>query len=160
MATATIAKKTTVRKSPAKNTVAKKPRARTIKKVESNDGSWFVWLIVFVVIFFCIKGCSSGPEVTPNDQVKTTITEFKTGGFDMVMIADFTITNNTKQPVKDIEIVCNGYSETKTKIDSNTRTVYKVINPGQTITINDFNMGFIQSAVQSERCKTVKFINA
>ena len=91
-------------------------------------------LILALMIAIGLTAC--GKAVDPNDQVKTKITKFSTGGFDTVMIADFTITNNTSTPIKDIEIVCNGYSETGTKIDTNRRTIYKVVAPGQTITVS------------------------
>ena len=59
MATATTAKRATVRKEPVKKSVAKKPRARTLttKKVESNSGSWFFWLVVVGIILLSLKGC-------------------------------------------------------------------------------------------------------
>jgi 5-keto 4-deoxyuronate isomerase len=74
------------------------------------------------------------------------------------MIADFAITNNTSSPVKDITVICNGKSETGTKIDKNERVIYKIINPNQTIKIKDFNMGFINSNVSTTSCYTSKFL--
>ena len=112
-------------------------------------------LILTLITVLGLAAC--GKTVEPQDQVKTKITKFDVGGFGLVMIADFEITNNTQSPVKDIEIICNGFSETGTKIDSNTRTIYKSINPGQSIKINEFNMGYIHSSVNTTRCSTKKF---
>ena len=109
-----------------------------------------------LVLALGLSACDK--PVDPQYQVKTNLARFEVGGFGAVMVADFEITNNTQTQVKDIEIVCDGYSETNTKVDSNNRTVYKVINPGKTIKVKDFNMGFIQSSVSSERCRTTKFV--
>jgi 5-keto 4-deoxyuronate isomerase len=105
-----------------------------------------------------ITACGS-KEPNPQDQVHTKITRFDVGGFGAVMIADFTIKNNTSLPVKDVTVICNGKSETGTKIDRNERVIYKVINPNQTITVNDFNMGFISTNVTTTSCYTSKFVS-
>ena len=113
-------------------------------------------LLLALLVVAGITACGKAKD--PQDQVKTKINEFNVGGFGTVMMADFTITNNTKARVKDIEVRCNGYSETGTKIDTNVRTIYKAISPGTSIKVNQFNMGFIGTNVQTTRCSTTSFV--
>ena len=113
-------------------------------------------LILALLVATGLTACGSDP----NKEVTTKLTRFADGGFGLVMIADFTITNNTGHPVKDIEVKCTGYSETGTKIDQNTRTIYKVIQPGKTIKVSGFNMGYVASAVHRESCGTIKYTGA
>lgn len=65
------------------------------------------------------------------------------GGFDTSMIATFKIHNGESFAVKDIEVTCYHAAKSGTIIDKNVRTVYEVIQPGETKEIRDFNMGFI-----------------
>ena len=79
-------------------------------------------------------------------------------GFDNIMSANFTIKNMSELDVKDIEITCNHYSKSKTKIDSNTRTIYEVFKKHSTRTISDFDMGFIHSQANSSSCEITDFV--
>lgn len=78
-------------------------------------------------------------------------------GFDNIMAADFTIKNMSVHDIKDVEITCNHYSNSKTKIDSNTRTIYDVFNKNSSKKINDFDMGFIHSQAKSTSCEITDF---
>jgi phage-related protein len=75
------------------------------------------------------------------------------GGFDSSMLVNITLVNNGTRDVKDIELTCEHYSNSGTKIDSNTRTIYEIIPAGKTKTIKDFNMGFIHSQARKTNCK-------
>lgn len=79
-------------------------------------------------------------------------------GFDNIMSANFTIKNMSNSDIKDIEITCNHYSKSKTKIDSNTRTIYEIFKKNSTRTINDFDMGFIHSQANSSSCEITDFV--
>jgi len=78
--------------------------------------------------------------------------------FDNVMVATFTIRNNSPDDVKDIEIGCEHSAPSGTVIDRNTRTIYEVVKAHATRTFADFNMGFIHSQAARSGCKilTVK----
>lgn len=78
-------------------------------------------------------------------------------GFDNIMSANFTIKNMSDSDIKDIEITCSHYSNSNTKIDSNTRTIYEVFKKHSTRTINDFDMGFIHSQANSSSCEVSDF---
>ncbi|WP_090261044.1 hypothetical protein [Pseudomonas panipatensis] len=75
----------------------------------------------------------------------------KAGG--SLLEADFTIRNDGPVAVKDIEIKCTHFGPSKTEIDSNTRTIYEIINPSQTRTFRNFDMGFIHSQAVSSSCE-------
>lgn len=69
------------------------------------------------------------------------------------MEADFTIRNNGTKAIKDIEIECVHFAPSGTRIDSNKRTIYEVIEPGKTRVFKDFSMGFMHSQADSSNCK-------
>jgi len=71
------------------------------------------------------------------------------GGFDAVMLADFTITNASPWAIKDITITCRHHSSSGTAINENTRTIYRTFPAHSEITVSDFNMGIIDSQAQS-----------
>ena len=72
---------------------------------------------------------------------------------EMILSASFTITNNNPYPIKDISIECWARGESGTVIDRNNRDIFTVIQPGQTKTYKDFNMGFLRSQVEKVGCK-------
>jgi hypothetical protein len=74
-------------------------------------------------------------------------------GFGSIMEADFTITNPTSYKVKDLEVECVHSAPSGTVIDSNTRTIYEVIEPKSKKVIKKFNMGFIHSQAASSSCR-------
>jgi hypothetical protein len=74
-------------------------------------------------------------------------------GFDDIMKADFTLNNPTAYRFKDSEIRCSHYSPRGTVIDSNTRTIYQVVEPESKKVVKNFDMGFIHSQVASSSCK-------
>lgn len=70
-----------------------------------------------------------------------------------ILMADFSITNNSASEIKDIEITCEHYGKSGTKIDSNKRTIYDIIPAYETKFFNDFNMGFVHSQAHSTVCR-------
>lgn len=73
--------------------------------------------------------------------------------FGSTMEASFTIRNNGAKAIKDIEIECIHFAPSGTRIDSNKRTIYEVIEPGKTRVFKDFSMGFMHSQADSSNCK-------
>jgi hypothetical protein len=85
---------------------------------------------------------------------------WSTGGFDNIMMATFVIKNKNDFAVKDISLKCTHTAKSGTEIDSNTRTIYEVIQPSKTRTFRDFNMGFIHSQASASRCQIIGVVPA
>ncbi|WP_437881025.1 hypothetical protein [Pseudomonas sp. LRF_L74] len=123
-------------------------------------------LVIFFVVMALIGGVISGSQdsttattkapakLSPRQQAfeDTLITEFDWDTGYGVMTANFVIVNNGKIPVKDIEITCRHTAASGTEIDKNVRTIYDIVPAGKSRTFKNFNMGFINSQVESTRC--------
>ncbi len=72
-------------------------------------------------------------------------------GFGNVMTGNFTVNNKSVYAVKDIEVTCDHFAKSGTRIDRNVRTIYDVVKAKSKKTFSDFNMGFIhdQAATSS-----------
>jgi hypothetical protein len=101
------------------------------------------------------------PAVAPKTQ-RVTMTNFNwvKGGFDSVMMLDFTIRNDNDYAVKDFTIKCRHSSPSGTEIDQNSRTVYELIPAHGSRSWQRFNMGFIHSQVFQSSCKVVDYKTA
>jgi hypothetical protein len=88
---------------------------------------------------------------------QTTITKFSwhNGGFDSVMLATFSIKNDSDYDVKDLELKCIHSAPSGTVIDQNEQTVYQIVKAHSTRILRDVNMGFIASQVSSSSCEIV-----
>jgi len=73
------------------------------------------------------------------------------GGFGNIMKADFQMRNDSRYDIKDIVVKCTHFGKSGTEIDSNTRTIYDVIEAGETKVFQDFSMGFIHSQTDTSR---------
>ena len=96
-------------------------------------------------------------QIPKHKQVEVVKFNWRVGGFDNILMVDFEIKNNLSTPVKDIKIVCNSYAKSGTKIDSNVREIFDIIQPGQVLRIGNFNMGFINSQVHQVGCVVKDF---
>ncbi len=136
------------------------------KKTGMSTGVGCLSLIIGLLIIGAVVGqlnkiggnsSQSGtqsPEETALSQIKLDYS-WRKGGFDSVMEANFTITNNSQYNVKDVEITCNHFAKSGTKIDSNTRTIYDIVNAHSSKKFPNFNMGFIHSQASSSACSIV-----
>lgn len=79
------------------------------------------------------------------------------GGFDAVMIADFTFRNDNPFPVKDLTVRCIHSAPSGTEIDRNTRVIYEIVPAHGTKLVPHFSMGFIASQATSSRCSVIDF---
>lgn len=93
------------------------------------------------------------PKTVALRDVSLALDSWSKGGFDNIMLANFTIKNATKYSVKDITVTCTHSAASGTEIDSNTRTIYERVKPKDQKRIRDFNMGFIHNQAQSRRCE-------
>jgi hypothetical protein len=80
------------------------------------------------------------------------------GGFDNIMMADFTVHNSTQYRFKDVEIKCTHFAPSGTEVDSNTRTIFEVFEPRSTKKIRQMNMGLIHSQVARSGCKITDLV--
>lgn len=83
---------------------------------------------------------------------------WKKGGFDSVMVGTFTLKNVNVFDVKDVVITCQHYAPSGTLLDSNTRTVYQVVKSKASVTIKDFNMGFLHTQASRSSCAVKDFV--
>lgn len=74
------------------------------------------------------------------------------GGFDNIMLANFTIHNPTQFRFKEVEVKCVHFAPSGTVIDSNTRTIYQLFEAHSTKKLEQFDMGFINQQVKSSVC--------
>lgn len=96
------------------------------------------------------------PSVISREDAKGMVSfdyKWSKSGLGMVMEVDFTFTNRSPYPAKDITVTCTHYAPSGTEIDSNTRTIYEIIPAKGKKTIRNFNMGFIHSQASSTSCK-------
>mgnify|MGYP000034063915 CR=1 FL=1 len=82
-------------------------------------------------------------------------------GFGSIMEADLFIKNNSDYDVKDIEVECNHYAKSGTKIDSNNRTIYEIIKSKSSKKYPNYNMGFIHEQAYTSTCfiKNIGLVN-
>jgi hypothetical protein len=73
--------------------------------------------------------------------------------FDNVMMVNVTFKNKGTRDVKDIELTCEHYASSGTKIDSNSRVIYEIVKAGKSKRVRNFNMGFIHSQAVSTSCR-------
>lgn len=101
------------------------------------------------------KPLPSPSVISIEDAKKMVSFDYKWGksGFDMVMEVDFTFTNRSPYPAKDITVTCTHFAPSGTEIDSNTRTIYEVIPANGKKIVKKFNMGFIDTQATSTTCK-------
>lgn len=128
--------------------------------------TWLV-LILFIVGIFNVGNNTSTSShssyknlsPTPEEQAKDLVTlenfTWTRIGFDNIMEANFIIKNASKYDVKDIIIRCEHYSKSGTKIDSNTKTIYDIVEQNSTKKFPKFNMGFIHTQADSSNCRLI-----
>ena len=138
------------------------PRLRRARKEKT---SVVTWLITVLIGFWAIGHFSNDPankntltsKRTPSpkeialDKVKLKFTWNK-AGFDNIMEANFTITNNSQYQIKDIEVTCIHYAMSDTRVDSNDRIIYDFIPEYTTKLFEQFNMGFIHTQAEKTNC--------
>lgn len=74
------------------------------------------------------------------------------GGFDTVMIANFTLKNENEFPVKDFVLSCDLYGNSGTQVGTVTHTLLEIVGGGKTKRFNDVNMGFVDSQAKRSSC--------
>ncbi len=80
-------------------------------------------------------------------------TRWSKEGFGNVMMADFTITNNSSYFISDIFISCHMMGKSGTEIGTNANIIYDSVEPGKTKKIKEFDMGLINPQAASSNCE-------
>lgn len=96
-------------------------------------------------------------EQRANPEKFVTIEQFSwsKGGFDNIMMVNFSIKNSLPWPVKDIDVRCDSNAPSGTAIDLNRRTIYERIEAKKAKRLTEFNMGFIHSQAKRSGCTVV-----
>jgi hypothetical protein len=77
------------------------------------------------------------------------------GGFNNIMMLNATVQNSGKRDVKDIKVVCDHPSDSQTKIDSNSATIYGPFPAGKSKSIHEFDMGVFHDQAKGTSCSIV-----
>ena len=124
-----------------------------------SGGQVFWGFAIGIAVIWWLASGSSGSGSAPDPKrvalqsMELTDITWKKDGFGSVMVMSAAIKNNGASAVKDVEIDCDHSSNSGTKIDSNSKVVYEIVPPGQSIKIKEFNMGFIHSQAASTKCR-------
>lgn len=78
-----------------------------------------------------------------------------TDGFGSIMMADITLHNRSPITIKDIHIRCNLTASSGTLVGTAEKTIYDVVNSGQTKTFRKLNFGFIHEQAKRSGCSVV-----
>lgn len=100
---------------------------------------------------------TDSPRNQALSQIKLDFT-WRKGGFETAMIADFVITNPSPWRVKDLEVTCDHFGPSGTKINSNVKTIYEIVEPKGTKRVNQINMGFIRSQATQSSCTVTNLV--
>ena len=132
--------------------------------------SLFTWIVtIFIGLWFIgylanpdsstssLTSNAPSPKEIARKNIKLDFS-WTTEGFGNIMEANFTVHNNSKYDIKDIEISCTHFAKSGTKIDSNDRTIYEIVKKKSTKKFPKFNMGFIHSQANSSSCQIKDFV--
>jgi len=132
--------------------------------------TWIFWTIGIFFFFNIIGLFSDSSESTTNDSTSPTIEvksskeealqlvsienfEWRKDGFGNILMANFIIKNGSKYTIKDIEVTCKSYANSRTELDTNSRKIYEIINANDTFKVEDFSMGWDRSKFCVNRVK-------
>jgi len=73
-------------------------------------------------------------------------------GFGNVLVVDITLRNDALSNLKDFQITCESKGHSGTVVDSNTRTLYEVVDARSTRTFRKLNMGLLHSQANTTHC--------
>jgi hypothetical protein len=128
--------------------------------------SFLAWLALFfgiatvvTAMSTAIAGSVSASKPAPQAQVLAAlqITEINwhKGGWNNMMLLSTTVRNNGGRDVEDIKVVCEHSSNSETKIDSNSATIYGPFPAGESRSIHGFDMGVFHEQAKGTNCSIV-----
>lgn len=161
-------------KCGAKNNKTNKDCNECGQKLKKKSKFWlYFWIFIlsFWVIYFVSTSLTpqnKSEETTKTERKKTEneiaidnlklVYEWQVSGFGRVMLANFTIENTNDFGAKDIKIICDMYSKSKTKIGENEAVIYDIFPKKSKKEIKEFNMGIIDSQAESATCNIIHFV--
>lgn len=128
---------------------------------------WIVAIFVLLVAAGNIyKGANSSTAVAlgssptvipdlPSQHLTLAKSSWRKGGFNSVAFGTFAVKNDNAVPVKDIEIACDFFGKSGTRINSGDATIYDTAPPKKTKTFPEVSLGFIDQQVTSMSCDIV-----
>lgn len=144
------------------------------RQKQTIKGAGIAWTVSALLIVGCIGSLMDISPRVPSTQIDTNTNavsskgellqtvkldyKWSKEGFGSIMIADFTVHNPTRYRFKDFEIKCTHFAPSGTEIDSNTRTIYEIVEPNATKIIKQQNMGFIDTQAARSSCQITDLI--
>lgn len=117
-------------------------------------------LASYALIMFNFLAVSASAEQANNDNT-VQIQSFKlVRNTEITFQASFVFKNTNDFKVKDLKVRCDHSGPSGTKIDSNTRTIYRVISARGELRVPNFDMGFIHSQASNTNCWVIAFSSA
>ena len=92
------------------------------------------------------------PKAAAISDVEMKNLTWQKAGFDNIMEVSVTFVNKGTRGVKDVELTCEHFSNSGTRIDNNKRVIYEIVPAGKSKSIKKFNMGFIHSQAVKTSC--------
>ena len=138
--------------------------AKTKNKKSRLVGCFLVFFVIGLLIIMFASNAPKKDQPQPpslKELARKNLTlDFKwvKGGAGSIMLADFTIINQSQYGVKDVKITCEHFGPSGTQIDSSTRTIFESIQPKKTREFKRFNMGLIPGQPRSTSCTIVDFV--
>ena len=121
-----------------------------------------IFILIGIIVAFGVLsnklsylGTTTTTPYTPKEEALNLVKldySWSTSAGGSLMKADFTISNNSAYDIQDIEIECTHYAKSGTEIDSNTVTIYNIVDKRSSKSFNDFDMGFINSQAYETSC--------
>lgn len=81
--------------------------------------------------------------------------DWRTGGFDTVMLFSAKLRNTGAADVKDLKIECTLFSNSGTPLSRVRAVVYELLKAGRSISVKELNMGFINTQSTRAQCAVV-----
>ncbi len=91
------------------------------------------------------------PQEFASAETKLVDFTWEKGGFGTVMMANFTIRNDSPVDVADVKIRCEHYGASGVVLDQNAGTAFGVVKAHSTTRIPSVNMGFLNAPVGNSR---------
>jgi hypothetical protein len=90
------------------------------------------------------------------DALRVTNVRWRLDGFGTVLVASFTVRNEGKRNMKDLQVACDIYSNSGTRIGSATATIYEWLDAGKTRTFKEMNLGFVHVQSAKMGCQVIE----
>lgn len=87
------------------------------------------------------------------DNVQVVTQKWARAGFGSVGVMDITVKNQNPFAVKDLVVTCDFAGRSGTRFGERSRTIFDVVEAGETKTFRKINMGFISDQAHSGGCE-------